>query len=114
MLRGLGSGLTENILSEVKMLKGIYKHYNYSPKALREIREIASVLEEDFILLVNILGTRWLPQRALVALLRNYQVIIAHFNDTAADRSESADGPRYQHSKKAGRTYLQFALSASC
>ena len=44
----------ENILSEVKkMLKGIYKHHKYSPKALREIREIASVFEEDFILPVK-------------------------------------------------------------
>ena len=43
----------DNILSEVKkMLKGIYKHYKYSPKALREIREIASVFE-DFILPVK-------------------------------------------------------------
>ena len=30
-------------------------------------------------------------QRALTALLRNYQAIIAHFNDTAADRRGSAD-----------------------
>ena len=85
---------TENILREIKkMLKGIYKHYKYSPKALREVREIASVFEEDFILPVNILGTRWLPhmQRALTALLRNYQVTIAHFNDTAADRRGSAN-----------------------
>ena len=53
---------TENILSEVKeMLKGIYKHSKCSPKALQEVREIASVFDEDFILLVNILGTRRLP-----------------------------------------------------
>ena len=30
-------------------------------------------------------------QRALTVLLRNYQAIIAHFNDTAADRRGSAD-----------------------
>ena len=93
-LAALDALKTESALGEVKeMLKGIYKHYKYSPKALREVREVASVLEEDFILPVNILGTRWLPhmQRALTALLRNYQAIIAHFNDTAAYRRGSAN-----------------------
>lgn len=93
-LAALDALKTESAVGEVKeMLKGIYKHYKYSPKALREVREVASVLEEDFILPVNILGTRWLPhmQRELTALLRNYQAIIAHFNDTAADRRGSAD-----------------------
>ena len=65
-------------------------HHN---KRGNKVREVASVLEEDFILPVNILGTRRLPhmQRALTALLRNYQAIIAHFNDTAAVRRGSAD-----------------------
>ena len=57
-LAALDALKTESALSEVKeMLKGIYKHYKYSPKALSEVREVASVLEEDFILPVNILGT---------------------------------------------------------
>ena len=93
-LAALDALKTESALGEVKeMLKGIYKYYKYYPKALREVREVASFLEGDFILPVNNLGTRWLPhmQRALTALLRNYQAIIVHFNDTAADRRGSAD-----------------------
>lgn len=42
---------------------------------------------------MNVLGTRWLPhlERALTALLKNYQGIHAHLDDTAVDRRGSAD-----------------------
>ena len=48
----------ESILTELKdLLQGIYKHYHYSPKALRELNELAQVLELSVLKPVSVLGT---------------------------------------------------------
>ena len=49
----------ESILTELNdLLQGIYKHYHYSPKALREPNELAQVLELSVLKAVSVLGTR--------------------------------------------------------
>ncbi|XP_077977576.1 zinc finger protein 862-like [Glandiceps talaboti] len=84
----------ETFLQDAKdMLQGIYKQYHYSPKALRELREIAKTLEESVLKPVNILGTRWIPHlyRAVKALLRNFRVIVVHFQHIVEERKASAE-----------------------
>ena len=52
----------ESILTELKdLLQGFYKHLHYSPKALRELYELAQVLELRVLKPVSILGTGWTP-----------------------------------------------------
>lgn len=77
----------ESILTELKdLLQGIYKHYHYSPKALRELNELAQVLELSVLKPVSVLGTRWTPHlhRGLKVFLHNFAVIYTHFQNTAA------------------------------
>ncbi|XP_070559090.1 zinc finger protein 862-like isoform X2 [Ptychodera flava] len=63
------------------LLKKLYKHYHYSPKALRELHEIAELMEEKIIKPTRLQGTRWVPhvQKASQSLIRSYQVFITHF-----------------------------------
>ena len=77
----------ESILTELKdLLQGIYKHYHYSPKALRELNELAQVLELSVLKPVSLLGTRWTPHlhRGLKVFLHNFGIIYTHFQNTAA------------------------------
>ena len=84
----------ERKLKDVKeTLQGIYKHYRYSSKALRELREIAEALEISVLKPVNVMGTRWVSHlsRALKVLLRNMRHIVLHFQHTIEARSSSAE-----------------------
>ena len=92
--RGLLSAMTdEKFLVEIKeVLQGLYKHYHYSPKSVRELKGVAEALEQRVLKSVNVLGTRWAPHmyRALEVLLkRNYQAIFVHFNHTAQGEDAS-------------------------
>ena len=50
----------ERLLKDVKeTLQGLYKHYHYSSKALRELREVAEALKLAVLKPVNVKGTRW-------------------------------------------------------
>lgn len=64
------------------VLTNTYKQNHYSLKALRELRNIADALEEKVLKPTNLHGTRWLPhvQKALTVLLKNYRVIVTHFD----------------------------------
>jgi hypothetical protein len=76
-----------------EVLQGLYKQYHYSPKALRELREVAEALEEKVLMPVNILGSRWSPhmRRALsVLLLTNFSAIYTHFDHQAEAKDSSA------------------------
>jgi hypothetical protein len=84
------------------MLKKIYKHYHYSPKALRELKTIADSLEEKSIKPTNLSGTTWVPHisAAIKCLLKNYIVILSHFEHvsvksyTRSCRQSNLVGPK--------------------
>ena len=63
------------------MLKKLHKRYHYSPKALRELREIADALDEKIIKPTRLQGTRWIPHmnKATKTLARIFPVLVAHF-----------------------------------
>ena len=61
----------EQLKNVQEMLQGLYKHYHYSPKALRELKELTQLLDEKINKPVNLRGTWWLPQisRALTVMI---------------------------------------------
>ena len=71
------------------MLRGLYKHYHYSPKALRELKELAQVLDEKINKPVNLRGRRWLPHisRALTVMMKSFSVIYAHLENTISENT---------------------------
>lgn len=75
------------------VLTNTYKQYHYSPKALRELRNIADALEEKVLKPTNLHGTRWLPhvQKALTVLLKNYTVIVTHFDHITGGKIGNAE-----------------------
>lgn len=94
------------VLKDVKeMLQGIWKHYHYSAKAVRELKELAESMEVRAYKAIKADGTRWVPhmQRALNILLsKNFQVVVLHFQDTsqARDASNQMQGRAVNYSKK--------------
>ncbi|XP_067029584.1 zinc finger protein 862-like [Acropora muricata] len=87
----------ESILTELKdLLQGIYKHYHYSPKALRELNELAQVQQLSVLKRVSVLGTRWTPHlhQALKVFLQNFTVIYTHFENTAASAAMQGRAPK--------------------
>ncbi|KAJ8298452.1 hypothetical protein KUTeg_024983 [Tegillarca granosa] len=83
-----------NYLATVQdMLNKIHKHYHYSPKALRELREIADTLDERIIKPTRLQGTRWVPHinKAIKSLCSSYSVILAHFEHFQKDDGTSME-----------------------
>ena len=74
------------------MLQSVYKHYHYSPKALRELRELVEVIGEKIQKPGNLKGPRWVPHLhcALKVFLKDYKVIHSHFQNTVAAATSSA------------------------
>ena len=84
----------ETMMSIKELLNGCWKHYKYSPKALRELREMAEAMEIKVGKPTKASGTRWVPHllRALTVLLqKNFQAIVSHFEHTAEARDSSAE-----------------------
>ena len=76
------------------LLNGCWKHYKYSSKALRELRELAEAMEIKVGKPTKASGTRWVPYllRALAVLLqKNLPAIVSHFEHTAEARDASAE-----------------------
>ena len=75
-----------------EMLKGRYKHYHYSAKALRELQELANIMAENCNRPVNVSGSRWVPHncRALKVVCNKYKLIHAHMQETAVAANCSA------------------------
>lgn len=83
----------EQLNNVQEMLQGLYKHYHYSPKALRELKELAQVLDEKINKPVNLRGTRWLPHisRALTVMMKSFSVIYAHLENTISENTSSVE-----------------------
>jgi len=76
------------------LLNGCWKHYKYSPKALRELRELAEAMEIKVGKPTKASGTHWVPHLlcALAVLLqKNHPAIVSHFEHTAEARDASAE-----------------------
>ena len=75
------------------MMKRIHKHYHFSPKALRELKEIADALEEKFLKPSRLQGTRWLPHisGALMIIAEKYSVLYSHFDHVSQSNSGTAE-----------------------
>ena len=82
-----------NLTTVQDLLHKLYKHYHYSPKALRELRAIAEAMEEKLIKPVRLQGTRWMPhlEKALEVLLKGYTVIQNHFDHVAGGNQGTAE-----------------------
>ena len=74
-------------------LQSFYKEYHYSPKALRELRELSEALEEKVSRPLNVLGARWLPhlQTALEILLDGFKVLLMHLQNTKEGRVDQLE-----------------------
>ena len=85
---------SNSTMKEIKeLLNGCWKHYQYSPKALRKLRELAEAMEVRVGKPTKADGTRWVPHllRALKILLdKNFSVLVSHFEHTAEARDSSA------------------------
>lgn len=83
----------EQLNNVQETLQGLYKHYHYSPKALRELKELAQVLDEKINTPVNLRGTRWLPHisRALTVMMKSFSVIYAHLENTISENTSSVE-----------------------
>ena len=93
-------------LEEAKsMLQGIWKYYHYSPKAVRELKELAESMQVRAYKAVKADGTRWVPhlKQALDVLLsKNYYTVVSHLQHTsqARDASITMQGRASNYCKK--------------
>ena len=75
------------------MLQGIWKYHKYSCKAVREIKELADMMDETAYKAVKADGSRWIPHldSALKVLLtENYNLVVAHFQHASQANDSSA------------------------
>jgi len=81
---------SNEIMKQVKeVLTNCWKHYRYSAKAVRELKELAEAMEVNVGKPTRADGTRWVPHflRAIQVLVgKNYKVIVAHFENTVQAR----------------------------
>lgn len=73
-------------------LQSLYKEYQYSAKALRELRNLTEALKEKVSRPLNVFGARWLPhlQTALKIIFDGYKVLVMHSENTKEGRVGSA------------------------
>ena len=81
------------------------EHYHYSPKAVRELKELAESMQVRAYKAVKADGTRWVPhlKRALDVLLsKNYYAVVSHLQHTsqARDASITMQGRASNYCKK--------------
>lgn len=92
---GVLSAIRDNrLMADLKdVLHKIYKHYHYSPKAVREVQEIAESMDENILRPNRVDGTRWTPhmERALRILTTSYNVLLAHFEHVSQARTATAE-----------------------
>ena len=69
-----------------RLLKIINKFYKMSPKAWREFKELATILEVKVWKFKRIGGTRWISHlyQALVAIFKGYSPLLIHLDSVAA------------------------------
>jgi len=97
-----------------KVLTGCWKHYRYSAKALRELKELVDAMEVNVGKPTKADGTTWVPHflRATEVLVgKSYKVIVAHFAHTSQANDTSAEMPgraKNIHNKLNSYRFLQY------
>ena len=73
----------------IPMLVSLHSVYQHSPKRLRELRDLAEIMEERIRKPERAKGTRWAQHksRALKSLLLGYDVIVTHLETMASEES---------------------------
>ena len=73
-------------------LRSLYQEYHYSAKALRELKELAELFDDQISRPTNVFGARWLPhlQTALQVLFRGYRTLMMHCQNTKEMRKGSS------------------------
>ena len=107
----------EQLKNVQEMFQGLYKHYRYSPKALRELKELAQLLDEKINKPVNLTGTRWLPHmsRALTVMLKSFSVIYADLENNFRKHKQCRNEGQSKKYSKCIEKYLlfwQYSLNA--
>ena len=108
----------ETMVSIKELLNGCWKHYKYSPKALRELREMAEAMEkskwESQLNPVELAGFPILLRALAVLLQKNFPEIVSHFEHTAEARDSSAEmqglGRNFANKLKAYKFQLHLHL----
>jgi hypothetical protein len=69
------------------MLTNLYAMYHRSPKRMRDLKALADIMEEHITMPQKANGTRWLQhkRRACDSLIRSYNVIVTHLENSAED-----------------------------
>ncbi|KAK6182072.1 hypothetical protein SNE40_009836 [Patella caerulea] len=69
------------------ILNSLRSLYNHSPKRLRELRELAEIMEQTVSKPEKALGTRWLQHKrsACNSLIKSFPVIVTHLENIAED-----------------------------
>lgn len=70
-------------------MQGIWKHNHYSPKAERELKELAESMHVKVYKAVKADGTRWVPHLKKtqdILFLKNYYTVVTHLEHTSRAR----------------------------
>ena len=75
----------------IEVLRFIYQFYEGSSKRNKEAKDIADIMEEEFLKPEKVNGTRWIDHklRAASKLLRDWLVLIVHLQNYSEDVSNS-------------------------
>ena len=108
--------LTKTFLNEIiEMLQNLYQVYQKSPKRLRDLRELAFILDEEVHKPDKCNGTRWLQHkaRACKTLIDSYPVIILHLEQLGNEHGlTNTDKSRFKgyHRKMTSLKFVIYLL----
>lgn len=77
----------------IENLTAVYYFYKGTSKRNREAKELADILDEQFLKPIKANGTRWVEHKllAITKIITNYSVIISHMMSYAEDQTNRAE-----------------------
>ena len=98
-----------------EVLKGIIHFYYYSPKKRRELYDIAKSLDQELKHFGGVQQIRWVASqnRALKALLNNYEITCIHLEEIGShtdENSQKAKGFLKELKTKRFLSFLHFMI----
>jgi hypothetical protein len=110
---GVKDALTKTFLNNIiEMLQDLYYVYEKSPKRLRNLRELAEVLDDEVHKPERSHGTRWLAHkaRACNTLLKSYNVIVTHIEQLATENGKDKSRFKAYHKKLTSLKFVAYLL----